>query len=69
MIIIICYYNFLLLLNDYNYVCLLVQICNVHGNEEHHYSLDLHPEEERHFCAFNAIFSPDNKEVLAAYVT
>lgn len=43
-----------------------VHMCNVHGTDQHHYSLDLHPDEDTHFCAFCAIFSPDNKDILAA---
>ena len=48
-------------------VCVLaVQICNVYGEEEKHYQLDLRPEMEDRFCVFKTAFSSDNKEILAA---
>lgn len=43
-----------------------VNICNVHGEEEHHYSLDLYPEDEYHFCVFYVTFSKDNREIFSA---
>ena len=45
---------------------LIVHLCNVFGEEERHYSLDLRPETEEHFCAFVSKFSGDNREILAS---
>ncbi|XP_019849571.1 PREDICTED: DDB1- and CUL4-associated factor 11-like [Amphimedon queenslandica] len=43
-----------------------IHLCNVYGEEERHYSLDLRPEAEEPFCAFISKFSGDNREILAS---
>ena len=53
-------------MNIVSHVISLVHLCNVYGEEERHYSLDLRPESDDHFCAFSATFSGDNKEILAS---
>ena len=46
----------------------LVSVCNVYGEEEKHYSLDLRPDLMERFCVFSLQFSLDGTELITAYV-
>ncbi|CAI8014252.1 DDB1- and CUL4-associated factor 11 [Geodia barretti] len=43
-----------------------VYVCNVYGEEENHYSLDLRPDTLDRFCVFSLRFSSDDKELITA---
>jgi WD repeat-containing protein 23 len=43
-----------------------IYVCNVYGEEENHYSLDLRPDTLDRFCVFSLRFSSDDKELITA---